>query len=171
MPSINKKNFTTSYNNVTSTYIYAILVLISIVDAVMFIVLPLYEYIYFGLTVILIVIVIGIWYYLKIGKKKSRGNMKVFFFNSATNDEESIRNLENNLDKYRTEAKLDNNNMIKLLTVLMILYDYYAKKVNDEATANKYRVEALQILNSENFPITEEAIQVKKMAESVLKGN
>jgi len=93
--------------------------------------------------------------------------MKVFFLNSASSDKEAIRNLENSLDKYRTEAKLNNKNIIKLLTVLMILYDYYTKEENDVITGNRYKEEALQILNSEDFPSDEEANQVRRIAENL----
>jgi len=93
--------------------------------------------------------------------------MKVFFFNSASSDKEAIKNLENSLDKYRTEAKLNNKNIIKLLAVLMILYDYYTKEENDVITGNRYKEEALQILNSEDFPSDEEANQVRRIAENL----
>jgi hypothetical protein len=138
------KILNTEYTNKTQSYIYATLVLVAIVDTLMFFILPLSKYIYFGSAVISVVIIMGIWYYFKFGSKKQRENMKVFFFNSASSDEEAIRNLENSLDKYRTEAKLNNKNIIKLLTVLMILYDYILKR-NDVIMGNRYKEEALQI--------------------------
>jgi len=159
------------YANKTQSYIYATLVLIAIVDTLMFFILPLSKYIYFGSAVIFFVIIMGIWNYFKFGSKKQRENMKVFFFNSASSDKEAIRNLENSLDKYRTEAKLNNKNIIKLLTVLMILYDYYTKKENDAIMGNRYKEEALQILNSEDFPSDEEANQVRRMAENLFHSN
>jgi hypothetical protein len=159
------------YANKTQSYIYATLVLIAIVDSLMFLILPLSKYIYFGSAVIFVVIIMGIWYYFKFGSKKQRENMKVFFFNSASSDKEAIRNLENSLDKYRTEAKLNNKNILKLLTGLMILYDYYTKKENDVIMANRYKEEALQILNSEDFPSDEEANQVRRMAENLFHSN
>ena len=155
------------YANKTQSYIYATLVLIAIVDTLMFFILPLSKYIYFGSAVIFVVIIMGIWYYFNFGSKKQRENMKVFFLNSASSDKEAIKNLENSLDKYRTEAKLNNKNIIKLLTVLMILYDYYTKEENDVITGNRYKEEALQILNSEDFPSDEEANQVRRIAENL----
>jgi len=159
------------YANKTQSYIYATLVLIAIVDTLMFFILPLSKYIYFGSAVIFVVIIMGIWYYFKFRSKKQRENMKVFFFNSSSSDKEAIRNLENSLDKYRNEAKLNNKNIIKLLTVLMILYDYYTKKENDVIMGNRYKEEALQILNSEDFPSDEEANQVRRMAENLFHSN
>jgi len=155
------------YANKTQSYIYATLVLVAIVDTLMFFILPLSKYIYFGSAVIFVVIIMGIWYYFNFGSKKQRENMKVFFLNSASSDKEAIKNLENSLDKYRTEAKLNNKNIIKLLTVLMILYDYYTKEENDVITGNRYKEEALQILNSEDFPSDEEANQVRRIAENL----
>jgi len=159
------------YANKTQSYIYATLVLIAIVDTLMFFILPLSKYIYFGSAVIFVVIIMGIWYYFKFRSKKQRENMKVFFFNSSSSDKEAIRNLENSLDKYRNEAKLNNKNIIKLLTLLMILYDYYTKKENDVIMGNRYKEEALQILNSEDFPSDEEANQVRRMAENLFHSN
>jgi len=159
------------YANKTQSYIYATLVLIAIVDTLMFFILPLSKYIYFGSAVIFVVIIMGIWYYFKFRSKKQRENMKVFFFNSSSSDKEAIKNLENSLDKYRNEAKLNNKNIIKLLTVLMILYDYYTKKENDVIMGNRYKEEALQILNSEDFPSDEEANQVRRMAENLFHSN
>ena len=155
------------YANKTQSYIYATLVLVAIVDTLMFFILPLSKYIYFGSAVIFVVIIMGIWYYFNFGSKKQRENMKVFFLNSASSDKEAIKNLENSLDKYKTEAKLNNKNITKLLTVLMILYDYYTKEENDVITGNRYKEEALQILNSEDFPSDEEANQVRRIAENL----
>jgi hypothetical protein len=159
------------YANKTQSYIYATLVLIAIVDTLMFFILPLSKYIYFGSAVIFVVIIMGIWYYFKFRSKKQRENMKVIFINSSSSDKEAIKNLENSLDKYRNEAKLNNKNIIKLLTVLMILYDYYTKKENDVIMGNRYKEEALQILNSEDFPSDEEANQVRRMAENLFHSN
>ena len=168
------------YANKTQSYIYAtLMVIMAIVGILIFFILPLSKYIYFASGVIFVLIIMGIWYYFKseswyyfkFGSKKQRENMKVFFLNSASSDKEAIRNLENSLDKYRTEAKLNNENIIKLLTVLMILYDYYTKKENDVIMGNRYKEEALQILNSEDFPSDEEANQVRRMAENLFNSN
>ena len=165
--SMESKILDNEYANKTQSYIYATLVLVAIVDTLMFFILPLSKYIYFGSAVIFVVIIMGIWYYFNFGSKKQRENMKVFFLNSASSDKEAIKNLENSLDKYRTEAKLNNKNITKLLTVLMILYDYYTKEENDVITGNRYKEEALQILNSEDFPSDEEANQVRRIAENL----
>ncbi len=86
---------------------------------------------------------------------------------SASDSDHAVNLLEEKLNIHREEANLDPNKLPELAKRLVALSAMYKEK--DSEKSETYANEAKSIINSSNYPKTEEAIQIKTLVTRFLK--